>query len=232
MLATLIAVDPGLLDRLRADPPLVERLFTPAAAPGGGFDSDQMRALIQARGPQLLAGALDVHPQLREQMEQRLGLSQEALRGGQGGEAVLRLMQERLGGRPPAAIAGRHDELSLDKAWHGLHFILTGSHLEVEGRLGQAILGGAEVGEDFAGYGPARALDAGLVAAVSGALDAPGLEDEAAGRYDPGRMNELEIYPFGWDAAGREWLLSALADLRRFYRDAAAAGRAVVTCLV
>ena len=235
MLATFIAVDPELLARLNGDPSLAERLFTPeaAAAPPAGFDTETMRALIQARGPQLLAGALEMHPQLRGHIEQRLGLSQDALRRGEGGDAVLRLMQERLGARPPAEpVAGRHDELEIDKAWHGLHYILTGEAREAEGTLGQAVLGGIEVGNDFAGYGPARILDADLVAELAGALAAPDLEQEAAARYDPARMNELDIYPFGWDSPGLEWLLAALADLRGFYAGAAAHGRAAVTCLV
>lgn len=232
MLATFIAVDPQLLDRLRSDPTLTRRLFMPAAAPGAGFDAEKMRALIQTAGPQLLSGSIDRHPQLRSQIEQRLGISQEALRRGDGGDAVLRLVQAGLGGGPPAAIPPRDAELSLDKAWHGLHYILTGAAEASDGPLGEAILGGVEVGEDFAGYGPARALDPARVAAVAGALDEPGLEQEATARYDPSRMNDLEIYPFGWDAAGLGWLLPALADLRGFYRDAAAHSRAAVTCLV
>ena len=45
-------------------------------------------------------------------------------------------------------------------------------------------------------------------------------------------MSELQIYPFGWDEDAREWLLSSLRELRRFYADGAAHGRGVVTCLV
>jgi Domain of unknown function (DUF1877) len=232
ILATFIAVDPQLLDRLRDDPLLAERLFGPGTAPGAGFDTEQMRALIMSRGPQLLSGAMDMHPQLRSQLEQRLGHTQDALSRGQGGEALLRLMQDRLGVRRPHMVDGRHAELSLDKAWHGLHYILTGEPEEAAGPLAQAVLGGVEMGEDFAGYGPARALDPALVAGVARALDAPGLEQEASARYDPSRMNELAIYPFGWDASGLDWLRSALADVRGFYRDAAAHGRAAVTCLV
>jgi hypothetical protein len=65
-----------------------------------------MRALILAQGPQLMAGAIDLHPQFREQLEQSLGPTQEALRSGAGGEAIVRLMQERLGG-PPVVVQCR-----------------------------------------------------------------------------------------------------------------------------
>ncbi|MGN6377329.1 MAG: DUF1877 family protein [Gaiellales bacterium] len=232
MLATFIQVEPGVIERLRVDPSAAEQLFAPAA-PVQGFDTEQMRALIMARGPQLMAGAIDMHPHLREQLERRLGATQDELRGGAGGEAIMRLMQERLG-RPPgggAAPSGRHEVLSLDKAWHGVHYILTGEVEPTDTPLGQAVLGGADVGEDFSGYGPARLFDPDLTAAIALALADPALEGHARARFDRQRMTELQIYPFGWDADSLDWLLSALRDLRRFYADAAARGWAIVSCL-
>jgi hypothetical protein len=44
-------------------------------------------------------------------------------------------------------------------------------------------------------------------------------------------MNKLKIYP-GWQNEGADALIDALRQLRAFYRDASANGRAVVTCLV
>jgi len=87
-------------------------------------------------------------------------------------------------------------------------------------------------GEDFSGYGPARYFTVQQVAELAAVLGSPEIEQEAAGRYDPARMTEVQIYPFGWEPGAREWLLYALADLRAFYTGAAAGGRAVVTCLV
>jgi hypothetical protein len=229
MLATFIQVEPRVLERLREAPGVAERLFAP---PVVGFDAEKMRALILARGPQLMAGAIDLHPQLREQLEQSLGTTQEALRGGAGGEAIVRLMQERLGGPPGGgAVQGRRELLSLDKAWHGVHYLLTGAVEPTETPIGQAVLGGVEVGEDFSGYGPARVFDQEQTATIGHALDDPALEDNARSRFDPRRMTELGIYPFGWDAESLEWLLSPLRDLRRFYAGAAAGKRAIVTCL-
>jgi len=232
MMATFIQVEPGVLDRLRDDPTFAEQLFTPATPAVPGFDSETMRAMILARGPQLMAGAMDMHPQFREELERRLGASQEALRSGAGGEAVLRLMQERL--RPPggaAAATGRRGSLSLDKAWHGVHYLLTGEVEQADTPIGQAVLGGVEVGDDFSGYGPARLLDVTQTAAVADALAHPEVEPDARARFDAQRMTELRIYPFGWDAESLEWLLSSLADLRRFYSDTAVQGWAILTCL-
>jgi len=232
MLATFIQVEPGVLEQLHAEPGLAEQLFTPATHVPG-FDTEKMRALIMARGPELMAGTMDMHPQFREQLERRLGTTQEELRSGAGGEAIVRLMQERLG-RPPGgggSVTGRHEVLSIDKAWHGLHYVLTGAVEPTDTPLGQAVLGGVEVGEDFAGYGPARVLGPELTAAVAAALESRELEGDARERFDGQRMARLQIYPFGWDTESLDWLLAALRDLRRFYSAAAAQAWAVVTCL-
>ena len=45
--------------------------------------------------------------------------------------------------------------VDLDKAWHGVHWLLTGSAEESSGPASDAILGGEPVGEDL-GYGPAQ----------------------------------------------------------------------------
>ncbi len=94
------------------------------------------------------------------------------------------------------------------------------------------MLGGTEIGDDFSGYGPARCFTAPEVGDLAAVLGDPAVATEAAARYDAARMAELQIYPFGWDEDDREWLLSALRDLRGFYADAAGKGSAVVTCLV
>jgi Domain of unknown function (DUF1877) len=65
------------------------------------------------------------------------------------------------------------------------------------------------------------------VAELAGALA------KAEPRFDATRMNELQIYPFGWDEHdARDWILDSVRELRDFYVGAAANGRAIVTCLV
>ncbi|MGW4155458.1 DUF1877 family protein [Micromonospora chersina] len=44
-------------------------------------------------------------------------------------------------------------ELDLDKWWHGIHYLLTGTDWQIGEGAGAAILGGAEIGQD-GGYGP------------------------------------------------------------------------------
>jgi hypothetical protein len=226
MLATFVQVEPELLD----DPSRVERLFTPELP--AIFDPEHMREAILARGPQLLAGAMDLHPQLRSQIEQSLGRTQAALRSGEGGEALFALMKQRMGGQGRGRPVGAHDELSLDKAWHGVHYVLSGTVEPGDSLLSQAVLGGTEIGEDFSGYGPARCFTVPQVADLAQALGAPETERETEARYDPERMNELQIYPFGWSPEARDWMLDSFRELRGFYAGAATTRRAVVTCLV
>lgn len=231
MLATFVQVEPALLERMKADPSVAEGLFMPELP--AIFDPERMREAVLDHGPQLLAGAMDLHPELRAQIEQSLGRTQEALRSGEGGDALFALMQQRLGERPPGTAEGADAELSLDKAWHGVHYVLCGAVEPGDSLLSQAVLGGTEVGEDFSGYGPVRCFTPGQVAELAGALGDPQVEQDASDRYDPERMTELGIYPFGWDEEdNREWIFDAFHELRDFYDGAATRGRAVVTCLV
>ena len=235
MMGTFVQVDPSLFDQLHDEADLTERLFMPELPAGADFDTERMRATVVERGPRLLAGALEnVDPALRRQIEASIGRTHEALSRGDGGDAIFALLQQRLGARSSEPLAGVHEVLSLDKAWHGLHYLLSGTaELEPSDDVAsRAVLGGVEIGDDFSGYGPARVFHAEDVAQLAQALGDSRVALEAAARYDAERMTELQIYPFGWDDDDREWLLSSLRELRRFYVDAAAHGRGVVTCLV
>jgi len=115
-----------------------------------------------------------------------------------------------------------HEELEIDKAWHGLHFLLTGTAWEGDFPLNFIATGGQEVGDDL-GYGPARALTSGEVHKIDAALE-PLTRGALVQRFDPARMTELEIYPFGWsdDPDGElEYLLDFYAELRAFLRRTA-----------
>ncbi|UQU66563.1 YfbM family protein [Couchioplanes caeruleus] len=119
-------------------------------------------------------------------------------------------------------------ELDLDKAWHGIHFLLTRSAWKTTPGAGEAVLGGDPVGEDT-GYGPARLLTADRVAAVAAGLrdlDAAALRT----RYDAAALEEAEIYPGIWDADDVfETYLGPNADqLRAFYLAAARENQAVL----
>ncbi|MEV4481497.1 YfbM family protein [Micromonospora coxensis] len=122
-------------------------------------------------------------------------------------------------------------ELDLDKSWHGIHYLLTGTDWQIGEGAGAAILGGVEVGQD-GGYGPPRLLDPDTVRAVATALDALDVEVLRA-RYDPDAMTAAEIYPDIWTNGtdDLEYLMSHYTALRRFYRVAAANDRAVLLAI-
>ena len=124
-------------------------------------------------------------------------------------------------------------DLDLDKSWHGIHFLLTGTAWEIgEAGAGAAILGGDDVGSD-GGYGPARLLQPETVQAIADALDEVTVEALRA-RFDPHAMATAEIYPDGWTGNADEFdafLAPHFAELRRFYRTAAANGQAVLLAI-
>jgi hypothetical protein len=60
-------------------------------------------------------------------------------------------------------------QADLEKAWHAIHYVLTGSHEPDGTPLGDAVLGGVELGPDL-GHGRARLICAERVVQISEAL--------------------------------------------------------------
>src|SRR5688500_1782945 len=92
---------------------------------------------------------------------------------------------ERLLAHPPditrflyGADAERQERVVLDKAWHAIHFALTGSRLGGDPPL-NFLLEGTPVGDVDVGYGPARVLSSHEVRAVANALESVSTEDVA-----------------------------------------------------
>ena len=239
MNATFVQVDQTEIAKFQADPSLVEALFEDESITlPPAFDNlaKVAQERLRTMGPQMLASALSrFDPAMREQLEKSIGRTTAALSKGEGGDALLKLMQERAArSARPGSPASARSVLSLDKAWHGVHYVLCGEVEAGPALLSQAVLGGVALGDDdegFSGYGPARYFTAAQVAELSQALSLPELESEAAARFDAERMSELSIYP-GWRPSDAEWVLDAFRRLRDFYSEAAGKGRAMVTCLV
>lgn len=120
--------------------------------------------------------------------------------------------------------------VDVDKAWHGIHYVLNGTSGEAEGPLGQAVLGGEVIGEDQ-GMGPARYLTPQQVKDIAAALDALSM-DEFKARYKPIEMTAAEIYPeIIWerdDEDALDYLIENYQVMVSFYRDAAARGDGVI----
>jgi hypothetical protein len=126
-------------------------------------------------------------------------------------------------------------ELDLDEAWHGIHFLLTGTAVEGQAPLDFLERGGREVGDTDLGYGPARAFDAAGVRAIAQAL-APIEAAALRARFDPERMRMLEIYPDIWDGQQGEkdplgYVLSYYAELKAFLARIAALSQGMVLVL-
>jgi hypothetical protein len=239
MTAVFVQVDSDELPKIEAKPSLAEALFPagPAMPMVFGELSKKMEERIRTSGPQLLAATLgSLDPRIRGQLEARLGGTTQQFAAGQGGEALLKVMQERRErtmGMMQAANT-QCPKLSLEKEWHGLHYLLCGEVEPGASILSKAVLGGKILGEDdegFSDYGPARCFNTHEVAALHEALNAPNVESEARARFDAAKMNKLQIYP-GWRAGDDDQLISALQNLRDFYASAVNGGKAIVTCLV
>jgi len=123
----------------------------------------------------------------------------------------------------------REHAIDLDKAWHGIHWLLTGEGWGGEPPLSLAILGGTDIGPDQ-GYGPARFVTPQQVGAVAVALAAL-TDEDLARRYDAKTMDERHIYPTVWERDGAEalgYLIHHVHVLARFYAKAAQRGDAVL----
>ena len=129
---------------------------------------------------------------------------------------------------PPPRGFGARTPLYLGKAWHALHFLLTGSAWEGEGPLRFLASGGTELGDELV-YGPARVWSVDEVRAIAAALaDVSG--DELVARIDPAAMTAAEIYPAIWDRDQdfAEFIGPAYQELCAFVREAAARGEGMV----
>jgi hypothetical protein len=123
--------------------------------------------------------------------------------------------------------------LEVDKAWHGIHYLLTGDPEGGSGPLALAVLGGKEVGDEV-GYGPARFVMPEEVKAVATALE--GIDEaDFRTRFVPKEMAAAEIYPeVIWEREGADalqYLVDYYIALLDFYRAAANRGDGVIAWL-
>jgi hypothetical protein len=122
-------------------------------------------------------------------------------------------------------------ELDLDKSWHGLHYLFTGTAWEGELPGSFLVTGGQDIGDEDSGWGLVRALSPAQVRDIAGflALLSP---QELEQRFDAKRMAGLEIYPdVIWtraeeaDGTNEEltYLIEAFGNVREFVERAAEA---------
>jgi hypothetical protein len=132
----------------------------------------------------------------------------------------------------PRGRGGAKAELEVDKAWHGLHFLFTGTAWEGDEPACFLVQGGSVLGEDADEEALPRVLSPPQVAAFASFLGDLS-RDALARRYDPARMMEMKIYPEIWDRdaeaeQNRNYLLDAFDALRGFVVAATAEGDQLV----
>lgn len=121
-------------------------------------------------------------------------------------------------------LMGTPDALDLDKSWHLLHYVFTGSAWDGPMPAAALLSGGREVGEDL-GYGPARVLSPKETKEFAQFL---GMQTEAqlAKKINVPAMQRLEIYAA--DADSTEDLDHYFPQLKSYVADAAAKGQGLV----
>ena len=122
--------------------------------------------------------------------------------------------------------------VDIDKAWHGVHWLLTGS-AEPDGTIASQVIFGGDPVMDEEGDLSAQVIDEPMVARIAGYLASLD-KDALHARFESGAMTRADVYPSGiWDEAGvfEEYLLPAVEQLRAFYADAARADEVVIASL-
>lgn len=117
------------------------------------------------------------------------------------------------------------DTTDVDKAWHALHFLLTGSEGDADFPQGFLASCGEEVGDIDVGYGPVRSFSSEQVKGISQFLNSLD-KSELRCRFDPAKFKQKNIYPDIW-ADGKnskedwEYLEEYLDQLIRFVNETA-----------
>ena len=126
---------------------------------------------------------------------------------------------------------GREDDADLDKAWHGLHFLFTGTAWEGSEPACYLLAGGDDIGDEDTGS--ARALEPSKVRRFAEFLEGLSRE-ELTRRYDPARMAALKIYPEAiWTRSAHDeeplgYLLENFEILRTFVQSVARRGDGLI----
>lgn len=124
------------------------------------------------------------------------------------------------------------DALDIDKSWHLIHFLLNGETWGGEGPLADAVLGGHELPDTDAGYGPFRYLEPEEVKSTAEALAAVS-SAVLWSRFDAQRVQDAEIYPTPWggDEGDREYIEQNFEALKKYFSEAAGSGSALLLYL-
>ncbi|HEX8427733.1 YfbM family protein [Hymenobacter sp.] len=132
------------------------------------------------------------------------------------------------------------EDINLDKAWHGLHYLLTGTAWGGQEPACYLVTGGEQIGDEVEhdiGYGPARLLSPAQVAAFA-AITTSLTPAEIQERLNPNEMTQLDIYPEVWSRVGQDaqdnydYLVEYATELQGFLARATDQQLSVVIYLI
>jgi hypothetical protein len=135
---------------------------------------------------------------------------------------------QALNGQPPR---DSESSVSLEKAWHGLHYLLTGEVWEGRGPLAFLLAGGEQLGDEE--ESPVRWFDPQEAGQIHRAL-AGISDDELWSRFDADEMERQEIYPGIWDEPEdelKEEYLTYFHELKQVVATAAQGGQGLVVSI-
>ena len=159
----------------------------------------------------------------------------QAARKNQGGIFARLFRRSVSAADSPASIPEPTAETDLDKAWHGIHYLLTGSAWGGDGPGAFLLLGGEGIGDVDVGYGPARAVSASDVQTINAFLTDV-TADSLRRNFDPDEMTRLDIYPSIWsreDEASEnlDYCIEYFSEMKSFLRSASLSGDGVIITL-
>jgi Domain of unknown function (DUF1877) len=117
----------------------------------------------------------------------------------------------------------KENRISVDKAWHTIHYGLTGQEDGGDGVLAKVIMGGKEIGiEDELGFSPARLLSSEEVKEIAEELQKIDKDDFIA-MFRSRDFESADLYSFGNDDLDDEleWDSDNFLYLREYYLEAA-----------
>jgi hypothetical protein len=124
------------------------------------------------------------------------------------------------------------ESVSLEKAWHGLHYLLTGETWEGEGPLAFLLAGGEPLGDEE-DESPARWFSPEEAARIHEALDAVS-DAQLWSRFNAEEMEQLAVYPGIWDEPAedlQEEYLGYFHELKQLAASATQQGLGLIVTL-
>jgi hypothetical protein len=153
---------------------------------------------------------------------------------------------ERLAEEPDALFEGEFDDesaeaagetagaspkrISLEKAWHGLHYLMTGETEGGAGPLAFILVGGQNLGDESE---PIRYFSPAETSAIHRAVAAVS-DDNLWSRFNPQAMDAADVYPGIWDEDEeelKEEYLMYFGQLKKLIAAATAQGHGLLVTI-